>query len=311
MSKVLTVFGATGNQGGSVIKHILAHPKLSSIYTIRAITRDASKPAAQYLKTRGCEIFEADLDDPKSVRKAIRGSSAVFGVTDFWAKLSYDDEVTQGKSIADSAKDAGVDHLIWSSLVYVSKATDGVITSVKHFDSKAVVEEYIRSLNIPASFYMPGMFLSSLYSMFRPGPDGVYALNLPFPTTTKIPTIASDVDSGAFIAAMLLEGPTGERVAASTELEFAEAAKQYEAGTGRKAVANELSAELFASYLPESVREELSGNMKLIRPDVGGYYVGEPVDAIAKGNQLLEKHGLGPLISFEQYAKNTAAKEAQ
>lgn len=56
MSKILSVFGATGNQGGSVIKAVLADPVLSEVFKIRAITRDAAKPAAQALAKQGVEV---------------------------------------------------------------------------------------------------------------------------------------------------------------------------------------------------------------------------------------------------------------
>lgn len=81
MSKALTVFGATGNQGGSVIASVLGNPKLSSEYKLRAITRDPSKPSAKALADKGVETVKADLNDKESVKRAIEGSSAVFGVT--------------------------------------------------------------------------------------------------------------------------------------------------------------------------------------------------------------------------------------
>lgn len=81
MSKVLTVFGATGQQGGSLINHILQNPELSTQYYIRGITRNASKPAALALQARGVQIVEADLDKPSTLTTAIAGSYAVFGVT--------------------------------------------------------------------------------------------------------------------------------------------------------------------------------------------------------------------------------------
>jgi uncharacterized protein YbjT (DUF2867 family) len=81
MSKIFTVFGATGNQGGSVVRHILKHPELSKQYKIRAVTRDTSKPSAVALKNQGAEVVTADLNDRDSVFKAIEGSSIVFGVT--------------------------------------------------------------------------------------------------------------------------------------------------------------------------------------------------------------------------------------
>ena len=81
MSKLLTVFGATGQQGGSLINHILNSPELSKLYRLRGVTRDGSKQAAINLKSRGVEIVEADLDKPPTLVSAIKGSCAVFAVT--------------------------------------------------------------------------------------------------------------------------------------------------------------------------------------------------------------------------------------
>lgn len=81
MSKIITVFGATGNQGGSVIASIQGNSKLSSEYKIRGVTRDPSKPKGQALAEKGVELVKADLSDKESVKKAIEGSHTVFAVT--------------------------------------------------------------------------------------------------------------------------------------------------------------------------------------------------------------------------------------
>lgn len=69
MSKTLTVFGATGNQGGSVIKAVLADPVLSKEFKIRGVTRDASKPAAQKLAAQGVEVVTVGISFPRSFRR--------------------------------------------------------------------------------------------------------------------------------------------------------------------------------------------------------------------------------------------------
>jgi uncharacterized protein YbjT (DUF2867 family) len=81
MSKLLTVFGATGNQGGSLIAAVQSHPELSKTYKIRGVTRDTSKPASKSLEGKGVEMVSANLDDLSSVEAAVKGSDAVFGVT--------------------------------------------------------------------------------------------------------------------------------------------------------------------------------------------------------------------------------------
>jgi uncharacterized protein YbjT (DUF2867 family) len=89
MSKLLTVFGCTGQQGGSLIEYILNRPELSRLYHVRGVTRDASKPAALLLKERGVEIVQADLNAPDSLIAAVSGSYAVFGTTNCMNNPSY------------------------------------------------------------------------------------------------------------------------------------------------------------------------------------------------------------------------------
>lgn len=83
-NRILTVFGATGKQGGSVIDVVLASPELRSTYTLRGITRDTSSAKSQDLTKRGVEMVQGELDDIESLKQAVKGSYGVFGVTDFW-----------------------------------------------------------------------------------------------------------------------------------------------------------------------------------------------------------------------------------
>ncbi|KAJ4198924.1 hypothetical protein NW757_014862, partial [Fusarium falciforme] len=84
MSKILTIFGATGKQGGSVVEAILADKKFSSEFTIRAVTRDINKPAAKELAAKGVDVVVADLSTAESVALAVQGAHTVFVVTNFW-----------------------------------------------------------------------------------------------------------------------------------------------------------------------------------------------------------------------------------
>ncbi|KAI1321509.1 hypothetical protein F5Y16DRAFT_388698 [Xylariaceae sp. FL0255] len=206
MTKLLTVFGATGQQGGALIGHILATQALSSEFTLRGITRDASKAAAQELKKKGVEIVEADLNVPSTLAKAVAGSWAVFGVTNFWEEPREGLEVAQGKAIADAAVAAGAHQIIWSSLPHVSEMTKGAITSMKHFDGKAEVESYIRTLDIKSMFFHAGWFMQNHLTLMRPKQveDATYVLSMPWGPSAKLPLI--DIrDAGRFIAPALLD----------------------------------------------------------------------------------------------------------
>jgi uncharacterized protein YbjT (DUF2867 family) len=107
------------------------------------------------------------MDDHASLVKAIKGSSIVFGVTNFWETGDPEKEFQQGKNLVDACKENNVERFIFSSLPYVSKASNGKNTRVAHFDSKARVEEYATSVGVPSSFYMPGPFMSFILGSFR------------------------------------------------------------------------------------------------------------------------------------------------
>jgi uncharacterized protein YbjT (DUF2867 family) len=102
--KTLVVFGATGIQGGSVIKSILSDSKAAAQFFIRAVTRDTTKPAALALKAQGVEVVSASFEDKASLVAALRDAYAAYLVTDFWSTLSREREETQGKNAADAAK---------------------------------------------------------------------------------------------------------------------------------------------------------------------------------------------------------------
>ncbi len=158
--KLLTVFGATGNQGGSLIRTILKTPSLNSKYALRGVTRDTSKAAAQELAKQGVDVVRADLDDPASLQKAISGSHGVFAVTNFWESMDGAKETQQGKNIVDASISTGVNHLVISSLHNVNKLTNGAL-HVPHFDSKAAIDDYaesVRADKLNVTYFHPAFF---------------------------------------------------------------------------------------------------------------------------------------------------------
>lgn len=132
--------------------------------------------------------------------------------------------------------------------------------------------------------------------------DGTYTMNMPFDVqSTKIPLIDAVADTGKYVAAMILEGPTGSRVAASAAYYTPEEmAAVYAKSTKELAIAKEVTEAEFAASLPETVREEILGNMQLLS-NKHGYYLGEPADAVERGHQLLDKYGLAPTVSLEEF----------
>ncbi|KAL8709763.1 MAG: hypothetical protein Q9220_005549 [cf. Caloplaca sp. 1 TL-2023] len=102
--KIFVVFGATGNQGGSVINSVLSDSAAANEFRIRGITRDPSKPNAQALTARGVECVTGDINDKESLKKALTGAHSVYAVTNYWEKMDDKLEVQQGKNIADVCK---------------------------------------------------------------------------------------------------------------------------------------------------------------------------------------------------------------
>ncbi|KAI9820416.1 MAG: hypothetical protein M1832_003749 [Thelocarpon impressellum] len=280
--KVVVVFGATGQQGGSVVKSILADPVASQQFKIRGITRDPSKPNAQALAAKGVECVTGDLNSKESLKEALKGAFAVFAVTNYWEKMSKDVEEEQGRNVADVSKELGIQHLIWSSLLNISDLTNGKFSGVYHFDSKANVEEYIRSIGVPATFFMPGFYMSNI--SLRPNPESEaheYIFAMPFAPDTPIPLFDPGEDTGKFVKAILLnrEGLLGKRVYATTAYytpeEIVEDFKKLKPVSGKGAHFVELSPEKFTGALakaglPEKAQVELLENMQFLHDF--GYY---------------------------------------
>ena len=102
--KIVLVTGATGRQGGAVIRHLLP-----AGWKLRALTRNADGAAARALAAKGVEVVQGDLEDPDSLARAVRGVQGVYGVQDFWA-VGKRREIRQGKNLAEAAHKARVEH---------------------------------------------------------------------------------------------------------------------------------------------------------------------------------------------------------
>lgn len=162
--KLLTIFGATGNQGGSVIDAVLERPELQEKYSLRGITRDPASGKSKALADKGVEMVRGELDDVESLKTAVKGSHGVFGVTDFWSILDKEREIQQGKNLFEASKAEGVKHFVFSSLNSAEKMSGGKYKNVDHFDSKAIAGEYIEANKgyMITSHFMPGKCIQPL-----------------------------------------------------------------------------------------------------------------------------------------------------
>jgi uncharacterized protein YbjT (DUF2867 family) len=185
--KIIAVTGATGLQGGKVAMRLLAQG-----WKVRALTRDVNKPAAKELEAAGAEILPGNMDKSAELDAAFKGAYGVFSVQNYWLPtVGYNSEIVQGKTVADAARAAGVQHLVYSS---VGAAHRGM--GQKHFASKWTIEQHIHKLGVPYTILRPVAFMEN-YNWARP-----YILNgtfqgrgLPAGKTTQL--VATD-DIGVF-----------------------------------------------------------------------------------------------------------------
>ncbi len=203
--KIIAVLGATGAQGGGLVRAILADP--DGPFAVRALTRDVTSDSAKALAKAGAEVVAADIDDTASLTAAFEGAYGVYGVTFFWAHFSPEREIANAKSIAEAAKAAGVEHVIWSTF---EDARDSIPLSddrmptlggnykVPHFDAKAEGNRFFTEFGVPTTFLLTSFYWDNLI-FFGSGPkrgeDGVLDFVLPM-GDKKLPGIAA-ADIGA------------------------------------------------------------------------------------------------------------------
>ena len=223
-SKLVLVTGATGNQGGAVVQALL-----SQGHRVRALTRNASSPAAKRLNQQGVEIAVGDFTDQDSLVRATRGVDAVYTMTTPFEQ-GVEVETAQGIAITDAAKTTGVGHLVYSSVASADQAT-----GIPHFDSKYEVEKHIVSSGVPYTIIAPVFFMENLLLPWTlPGlREGKLAQAMP--GTRPLQQI-SVTDIGAFAAAVIERGNTvfGQRYdIAGDELTGDEAVTILSKVTGR------------------------------------------------------------------------------
>ena len=206
--KIIAVMGATGTQGGGLIRAILADPQ--SEFAVRAITRDVNSDAAKALAKQGVEVVAANIHDQASLERAFAGAHGAFLVTFFWAHMSGEKEFAEASNLARAAKAAGIKHAIWSTLDDTRKwlpisdprmpTLEGKY-NVPHFDAKGEADNVFRELGVPTTFLNTSFYWENFIYFGqgpKPGPDGVLTLTLPM-GDKKLPGVASaDIGKAAY-----------------------------------------------------------------------------------------------------------------
>ncbi|MDT5413198.1 MAG: hypothetical protein QOG14_5418 [Mycobacterium sp.] len=210
--KIIAVVGATGAQGGGLLRAIMADP--DGPFTVRALTRNAASDPARALASQGAEVIEADLDDETSLRKAFDGAYGAYVVTNFWvqrtpeqeqARTRAEMELDQAAAAARAAKDTGLRHVVWSTLedtrphfqrlgIEVPDALGNY--KVPHFDAKGEANASFTALGVPTTFLQTTMYYEALLQGFGPHRDANGELILTLPMADKRWALIAGEDIG-------------------------------------------------------------------------------------------------------------------
>ena len=257
--KIITVFGATGAQGGGLARAILNDK--NSEFAVRAVTRDKNSDKAKELAAMGAELVEGDIDNTDSLKKSLQGAYGAFFVTFFWAHFSAEKETAEAKNFAQAAKETGIKHAIWSTLEdtrkFVPLDSDQMPTlhgkyKVPHFDGKGEADKFFRDLGVPTTFLYASFYWDNFIhfgSGPQKGPDGKLYLTFPL-DDKKMAGIASE-DIGKCAYGIFKRGQEfiGKTVGVAGEhLTGEEMAKAMSKATGKEILYNNVSPDTYRAF---------------------------------------------------------------
>jgi uncharacterized protein YbjT (DUF2867 family) len=308
--KIIAVVGATGAQGGGLVRAITNDK--NGPFTARAITRDINSDKAKALLKLGAEVVAADVNDLESLKRAFKGAYGVYCVTFFWADFSPENEKTQATNMARAAKDAGVQHAIWSTFEDTRKwipLTDNRMPTlmgkykVAHFDAKSEANKVFIDLGVPTTFLLTSFYWENfIYFGAGPkkGPDGKLALTLPM-GDKKLPGMASE-DIGKCALGIFKRGREfiGKTLGiAGDHLTGTQMASALTKALGKEVRYNDVPPDVYRSFgFPGA---EDMGNMFQFKRDFEDVYTG--------ARSLEISRSLNPsLQTFESWLKANASR---
>jgi uncharacterized protein YbjT (DUF2867 family) len=281
--KVIAVVGATGAQGGGLVRAILSDP--SGGFAARALTRDVHSDKAKELADLGAEVVQADVDDEESLRRAFAGAHGAYCVTFFWAHFSPEKEIAEAAAMARAARRAGVEHVIWSTLEdtrrWVPVGDNRMPTlmgkyKVPHFDAKGEANYLFTGVGVPTTFLLTSFYWDNLIGFGmgpRKGPDGKLAITMPM-GDKKLPGIVAE-DIGRCAYGIFKQGREfiGKTVGIAGEhLTGAQMAASLSRALGQEVRYNDVPPEVYRGFgFPGA--EDL-GNMFQFKRDFEQYFCG-------------------------------------
>jgi uncharacterized protein YbjT (DUF2867 family) len=218
------VTGATGKQGGHLVRELLARG-----HSVRALTRKPESPAAAALAERGVTIVRGDFDDQEGLERAAHGVDTVFAMSTPF-ESGEKTETREGINIVRAASSAGVKHLVYSSVAGADRAT-----GIPHFDSKFEVEKEIRRSGVPFTIVAPVFFMENFLAEWMAAGIAQGSIAMALPATRRLQQIAV-ADIAQFTALVIERGESflGKRIdIASDELTGATAAAAISEVSGR------------------------------------------------------------------------------
>jgi uncharacterized protein YbjT (DUF2867 family) len=281
--KTIAVVGATGAQGGGLARAILNDPAGS--FCVRALTRNPHSDKAAALARSGAEVVQADLDDLDSLARAFDGAYGAYCVTNYWEHFSPQKELEQAANMAQAAKGAGLEHVLWSTLEdtrkWVALDDDRMPTlmdhyKVPHFDAKGEANQLFLDHGVPVTFLLTSFYWDNFIHFGmgpKPGPDGVLALTLPM-GDKKLPGMAAeDIGKCAHGVLKRATAAVGETIGvAGGHLSGAEMAAAFTEALGREVRYNAVSPEVYRGFgFPGA--DDL-GNMFQFKRDFNVYFCG-------------------------------------
>jgi len=281
--KIIAVIGATGSQGGGLVRAILDDK--SGAFTARAITRNADSEKAKELAKLGAEVVSADLDDEQSLIRAFAGAYGAFCVTNYWEHFNPEKEIAQAKNLARAARAAGVKHVIWSTLEDTRKwmpLDDNRMPTlqgkykVPHLDTKGESDKFFRDAGVPTTFLLTSYYWDNAINFGmapKPGPDGNLVIVMPM-GDKKLPAIAAeDIGKAAYGIFKAGSEYIGKTVGiASEHLTGAEMAAEYTRAYGVPVHYVDVPAEVYRSF--DFPGADDIGNMFQFKRDFNADYCG-------------------------------------
>jgi uncharacterized protein YbjT (DUF2867 family) len=257
--KIIAVFGATGAQGGGLVRAILADK--NSEFTVRAVTRNPNSERAKILQKLGAELVTADIDDVQSLKKALKGAYGAYFVTFFWEHFSVEKEQQEVANFIQAAKEENLRHVIWSTLEdtrnWVPLDDNRMPTlmgkyKVPHFDGKGDSDKKFTDAGLPTTFLRTSFYWDN-FIHFGMGPkkgeDGNYYITFPMDDKKLAGISSEDIGKcayGIFKKGSQLIGKTIGIV--GEKLNGEEMASKFSKALNKNVIYNNVSPEAYRGF---------------------------------------------------------------